>query len=213
MEWLAMPGDGWDAEAEPLCLRFINTVDWRTGTHPEERLHTYGDLLAWAESAGILTGEQAGSLAAQMEGEEGAAAALAGALALREALYRVFIAAMKQVAPAAGDLALVNAALREALAGLRLVVGEQGAGWAWAEEAGHRRLLWPVVLSAARLLTSGRLSRVRQCADDACGWLFLDLSRNGSRRWCSMKDCGNRAKARRHYRRRRTGGAPQGPGR
>lgn len=60
---------------------------------------------------------------------------------------------------------------------------------------------WPIVYSASQLLASNRLDRVRQCAGDDCGWLFLDTSRNHSRRWCDMADCGNRAKARRHYRR------------
>ena len=57
----------------------------------------------------------------------------------------------------------------------------------------------PIIKSAADLLVSPELKRVKQCADDACGWLFMDKSRNNSRRWCSMKDCGNRAKAHRHY--------------
>lgn len=63
---------------------------------------------------------------------------------------------------------------------------------------------WPIVYSAAKLLASSGLDRVRQCAGDDCGWLFLDTSRNHSRRWCDMADCGNRAKARRHYRRTRS---------
>jgi len=64
-------------------------------------------------------------------------------------------------------------------------------------------LLWPVARAATALLTSSDLARVRECADDACGWLFLDHSRNGSRRWCDMADCGNRAKARRYRERRK----------
>ncbi|MCB0153982.1 MAG: CGNR zinc finger domain-containing protein, partial [Anaerolineae bacterium] len=58
--------------------------------------------------------------------------------------------------------------------------------------------------SAAELLTSDRLNRVGQCAGESCGWLFLDTTRNHSRRWCEMEHCGNRAKAKRHYRRRTT---------
>ena len=65
-------------------------------------------------------------------------------------------------------------------------------------------MLWPIVESAAELLTSERRSRIGQCADDrGCGWLFLDATKNRSRRWCAMGDCGNRAKARRHYLRTR----------
>src|ERR671930_579256 len=74
-------------------------------------------------------------------------------------------------------------------------------GFAWVADD----VLAPVVWSAAELLTSGPLERVRECpGDDTCGWLFLDTSRNGSRRWCDMRTCGNRAKARRYYRRAST---------
>ena len=62
-------------------------------------------------------------------------------------------------------------------------------------------ILWRILWEAADLLTSDRLAQVKLCAGEDCGWLFLDASRNQSRRWCSMSDCGNRAKAKRYYRR------------
>ena len=64
-------------------------------------------------------------------------------------------------------------------------------------------LIWPVAKSAADLLTSERLERVRECAGGTCGWLFIDASKNHSRRWCDMRDCGNAAKAKRHYHKKR----------
>ena len=71
---------------------------------------------------------------------------------------------------------------------------------------GFDRILWPVARSAGELLISDKLDRVRQCADDrGCGYLFVDTSRNRSRRWCSMESCGNRAKAHRHYQRQQKG--------
>ena len=87
----------------------------------------------------------------------------------------------------------------------RDALSARDGGFAWAAGAPGtplRRPLWPVLWSAADLLTSDRLARVRSCGDPRCGWLFLDTSRNRSRRWCDMADCGNRAKARRHYARR-----------
>ena len=90
----------------------------------------------------------------------------------------------------------------------QLVAVEGGYTWVWDE--GGRALdsmLWPVARSAADLLTSGELQAVRQCAGRACGWLFLDTSRNRTRRWCDMSVCGNRAKARRHHERLRSGAA------
>ena len=68
------------------------------------------------------------------------------------------------------------------------------------EERKLDQMLWPIIRSAAELLTSDKLDRVCECPGENCGWLFIDMSRNRSRRWCDMKDCGNRAKARRHYR-------------
>jgi predicted RNA-binding Zn ribbon-like protein len=87
-----------------------------------------------------------------------------------------------------------------------IVSTEEGLAWDWAcAEDALDRVLWPVVHDAAGLLTSQELKRVKKCADERCGWLFFDTSRNHSRRWCSMESCGNRAKARRHYERQRAG--------
>jgi predicted RNA-binding Zn ribbon-like protein len=104
----------------------------------------------------------------------------------------------------ADDLATFNSALSAALAQSQVIKTAEGFAWDWnAAEDALDRMLWPVMQDAADLLTSSALDRVGQCADDQCGWLFLDTSRNRSRKWCSMKDCGNRAKARRHYQRSR----------
>lgn len=131
------------------------------------------------------------------------------AIALRETLYRICVAVAGQRTPAANDIALLNAALAKAMARLQLVATEGDWRWAWADgEDALDRMLWPVVWSAAELLTSEARWRVRVCADEQCGWLFLDMSRNRSRRWCAMEDSGNRAKARRHYRRTRGTAAP-----
>ena len=75
--------------------------------------------------------------------------------------------------------------------------------WAWNDSDAPTSPLWPVLRSAADLLTSDELRLLRECAAETCTWLFLDRSRNHSRRWCAMQVCGHRAKARRHYRRKR----------
>ena len=189
-------------------LDFANTVDWHASEQPVEYLTSYAALVAWGQHVGILTDRQA----EQLLDEAGrrpteAEAILEQALVLREAIYRIF-AAISAGRPAEhSDLAVLNAELPRALARSRIIVSGDGYDWAWigAEEA-LDRMLWPVVRDAVDLLTSGDLARVGQCADDRCGWLFLDTSRNHSRRWCSMEDCGNRAKARRHYQRRRASG-------
>lgn len=186
-------------------LDFANTVNWRGTDEPIEYLTSYAALVAWGQHAGILNDRQAESLL----GEAGRRPAEADAIhlravALREAIYRTFAAISAGNPAEDGDLAVLNSELTRTLACSRIVPSGEGYTWDWsgAEDA-LDRLLWPVVHDAADLLTSGDLARVGQCADDRCGWLFLDNSRNHSRRWCSMEDCGNRAKARRHHRRSR----------
>ena len=107
---------------------------------------------------------------------------------------------------APADLAALNAALARAASRLRMVARPDRFEWAWAADSeALDRVLWPVVRSAADLLVSEEAAQVRRCAGDTCDWLLLDTSRNHTRRWCDMRDCGNRAKARRYYARRKAG--------
>ena len=124
--------------------------------------------------------------------------ALARALAVREALYRVFAAVARGRRPRPADLALVNEQVPSAF--VRSRIAPAGEGFVLKVEASPDDLsspLGPVVKSAIDLLTSGEIDRVRTCAADTCEWLFLDTTKNRTRRWCDMKVCGNRAKVRR----------------
>jgi len=189
-----------------LCLDFSNTVGGKRLREPVEKLRTWNDLVSWGRQAGALSDDLARRLDAEGQRRPGeAAAALRRAVDLREALFRIFRAAAEGAEPAAEDLELVNSALSRARSHERVIRAGGRYRLAFPEgEAGLDAVLWPVVRSAAELLTSDEVARVRICEAtrvDGCGWLFLDETRNGTRRWCSMKDCGNRAKARRHYRR------------
>jgi len=188
-----------------LSLDFVNTADWHASGHPVEFLTSYSDFVAWSQHVGILTDHRAQRLLKEVARRPvDANAVLERAIALREAIYRIFLAISHGRRPQAADLAIFNAELSGALAQSRIVSTAEGFTWDWAgAEEALDQMLWPVVHDAAGLLTSEELDRVGQCADDRCGWLFLDTSRNRSRRWCSMEDCGNRAKARRHYERKR----------
>jgi predicted RNA-binding Zn ribbon-like protein len=188
-----------------LSLDFVNTADWHASDHPVEFLTSYSDLVVWSQHVGILTDHQAQRLLKKAARRpEDANAVLERAIALREAIYRIFSAISRGGPPQAADLATFNAELSGALAQSRIVSTAEGFAWDWAgAEDTLDQMLWPVVHDAAGLLTSEELDRVGQCAADRCGWLFLDTSRNRSRRWCSMEDCGNRAKARRYYERKR----------
>ncbi len=191
-----------------LCLDFANTVSGSRTVRPTERLRSYGDLVSWSRQAGVVTDGQAERLLRQAgRRPSDAAAVLERAVALREAIYRVFSAVAAGRAPGPADLAGLNEALAGALARSRLVPAGGRFAWSWADdEAALDPMLGPVTRSAADLLTSDDLGLVRECASDDCTWLFMDTSRNRSRRWCDMRSCGNRAKARRHRERRRTDG-------
>jgi predicted RNA-binding Zn ribbon-like protein len=188
-----------------LCLDFANTVSLHGVDHPNERLTSYQDLLAWSRRAGIVDEREQAQLASV------AAARPADALDvfeqaynLRETIYRVFSAVAGGHPAASADLEQLNVVLREVMVHAELVQTGEGFSWGWApDENALDSILWPIVRSAAELLISGDLGRVRECSGDTCGWLFVDTSRNRSRRWCDMEDCGNRAKARRHYYRKR----------
>jgi predicted RNA-binding Zn ribbon-like protein len=184
-----------------LAIDFVNTVSGKRLLAPVERLHDYEDVLSWAEQIGIATPARTKALrrAARAHPRE-AELVFARAKELREALFRIFSALAAHERPAGADLELFNRELAEAFSHLR--VAESGGGFAWSfcEEEALESVLWPVARSAADVLMKDDPARVRMCeAPDGCGWLFYDETRNATRRWCSMKDCGNRAKARRHY--------------
>ena len=155
------------------------------------------------QQVGLLTPAEAGRLllAAALRPAD-AAATLAQAIDLREAIYRIFSAIAAGRTPAPADLALLNGWFAHGLGQLQVTQKGGSFGWQWhGVAAALEGLLWPVAHSAAELLISDELDRVKECADErGCGWLFLDTSRNRSRRWCSMESCGNLAKVRRHRR-------------
>jgi len=188
-----------------LCLNFANTVSSRTETPYREYLATYQDLITWSLHVDLLTDEDAedllGSAALR---PELATTVLERAITLREVIYRIFWAIADQRHPEQIDLDVLNTALHEALARLEVRSATEGFEWAWGvDEDSLDWMLWPIVRSAADLLTSDDVERVKKCAGETCDWLFLDTSKNRSRRWCMMGVCGSRAKSRRYYRRKK----------
>jgi predicted RNA-binding Zn ribbon-like protein len=178
----------------------------RLETQPVEGLAGYADLVAFGLQSGALDAAAAGELLQEAtRSPEAAHVVWERALVLREALFEVFSALAAGGAPPAASLEAFNRELPEALAHLRIEVTPEGCRWRWEnQDGGLARVLWPVLRSAADLLASpAALATVRFCASETCAWLFVDKSRNRSRRWCDMKVCGNRDKVRRHYRRAR----------
>jgi predicted RNA-binding Zn ribbon-like protein len=189
-----------------LCLLFANTVEGPISDRPLDFLGGHAELARWGWHAGVLEEGEAERLAAAAERDpEAAAAAFRRAMALRDAIDRLFRAVAHGEPPDEGHLATVGREYAAGVASARLAPAGGGYDWSWAGRPDDlARPLWPVARSAVELLTDGDLRRVRECpgAGD-CGWLFYDTSRNGSRRWCSMEGCGSRVKMRRHYARHR----------
>ena len=185
-----------DLDAGVDCLAFANTLDARHGPEPAEGLKRYDDLVAFTQQIGQLSISRANDLRLLAErNPDQAEDVLRRAKQLRETIYRIFSAVAADTTPDSDDLDLLNTELHEAMAHTRLVPAEDGFDWTWPDEPlALERAIWPIVRSAAELLVSGEIGRIRECAASDCGWLFFDESRNRSRRWCSMQTCGNRAK-------------------
>lgn len=208
----------WKLVAGAPCLDFVNTVGGRV-PDPEakcsggvrvmrESLDGYDDLLRWAGFASLASGRELDRLRElAAEDPRRAAAVHARAVAFREALYRIGAAAVQGRQATACDTSWLDQEWHAARDAQRISIrGGAQAGKvtiAWQEEPRLDRLLWPLALDAVELFTSGRLDRLKQCPGEDCGWLFLDTSRNGSRQWCDMRDCGNIAKVRRFRQRLR----------
>ncbi|WP_077324829.1 CGNR zinc finger domain-containing protein [Virgibacillus siamensis] len=186
-----------------LCLDFANTVSWHDSSEKSEELLTsYEKLVNWSVHANILKKQQSLSLLKKAERQPSEAKeVLQQAIELRESIYRIFSLVVNNETPASEDLSILNEALSNAYGMIRVVPGENNFSLEFLNcEEQLDGMLPPIVQSAIDILISEKeLSRVKKCEGDPCGWLFLDTSRNRSRRWCSMADCGNRAKAKRFY--------------
>lgn len=186
------------ATTDALCLNFANTLAWRGRSQPVEALQTPDDLLAWADNEAGVDPDLVRACAEAWPPEQG----LQIAIAIRETIYRLFAAtAASSGSPQLDHVAELNQWIATAPARKQLT--DDGRRWRFEASPSVLALLAPVLWSSGDLLTGGRLSRLRACANPQCRWLFLDDSKAGTRRWCSMSACGNRAKAHRHYQRRK----------
>ena len=189
-----------------LCLDFINTLTYRGSANPEEHLPDFESLLGWAEQAGLPPGEADQAREIANSQPELASQAYLSAIELRERLFRLLSASAFGRRPEEQDLQAFNLVLGMTLAHAKLIPGTEAYRWSWSAQQADllNRTWWLVVRVAAELLTSPELlDRLGQCADPECGWLFLDTSRNHTRKWCDINDCGNRAKQRRFQSKKR----------
>jgi predicted RNA-binding Zn ribbon-like protein len=180
------------------ALDLVNTLDWRFRDNgPEELLPSYNDLLRFSAQSELLTVKQVRQIV-RTTTESAAADALVACRELREAAADVLYAAVDDRTPVASQIKLLDRFFKEAREHQRLAWCGSRLVWEWpASECCAELPFWTLSLSTARLLTSGDMNRLRACEKPDCRWLFLDTSKNHTRRWCDMKICGNRMKARR----------------
>jgi len=189
----------YELKAGHPALDFVNTLDDRfAAAGPSERIATYRDLLRFSMQAGLLPAVQAQLL--ERFGDSAAAQrALQSARSLREALARVLYGLLEGREPDASALAQLERHFKVAQRHRTLQAADAATlAWTWSAAAGRAALpVWLLAERAAELLLAPTLRQLRACEADTCRWLFLDTSKSHTRRWCDMKVCGNRMKARR----------------
>jgi predicted RNA-binding Zn ribbon-like protein len=174
-----------------LALDFANTVHSVGEEYPQDDLRSYEDLMLWAQAANLKGSKD--------RGED--ASALALFKDLREVIYEIFSAVSGGRNAGAETLARFNGHLQRAISTAQICRADGNYSLRSASRSLNHRLQFEITRAAAELLLSDKLDHIRQCAGDTCTWLFLDTSRNGTRKWCEMQACGNRAKIRRFRKR------------
>lgn len=190
------------------CLDFANTVDNRGSANATELIPTYAHLAQFAKQCGVFPPDEINEIESLVRGApQVAELEPAGPIRLRELIFEIFSGVAHNKAPAPARLAEFNQFVKEAAHYRTLVAQENGFRWKWVDYKREFKVLWfPFAWEAANLLASDDLKFVRECASPGCAWLFLDKSKSHSRRWCDMKVCGNRSKARKFYQRSKAQG-------
>ena len=183
-----------------MCLDFCNSGQSARDPSGTEWIAGFSELVDWLEAAEAITRGQAARLRRAAAASPRAAAQVWGrAIKLREALFRVLNARAEGGAIAREDLSIIEAEHARAVSFARLAW--TGDGYSWSLDPSAESLdaaLQPLVESAVSLLTSAKIERLRRCGNSTCYWLFIDETKNHSRRWCEMASCGNIVKVRRH---------------
>jgi predicted RNA-binding Zn ribbon-like protein len=181
----------------------VNTASGRGGPRSQDHLRDPEHVVAWARHAGILGDAEARTLRRQIARPRVAGELLRCTRELRDLLYAVGTALTAGTTPRSVLLERLARIHAHALGHARLAPAGAGFAWRWdMARAPIEAVLGPIALSAIDVVTSAERTRIKQCAGDHCGWLFLDATKNNRRRWCEMEVCGNRAKQKRLRNRR-----------
>lgn len=180
-----------------LALDFANTAGARDTAAPIEHLMAPTDVVAWATHAGSLDTEGAKRASAAIGTDrEAARRVLRHAVQLRDAIYAAGAAIAHGNPPPAVDLKTLKDVAQRAMGAAELVPRAAGGyGLDFSQAPIEAAVLGPIAWSAIDLLATTPFERIKQCPAHDCGWLFLDTSKNNTRRWCDMATCGNRSKA------------------
>jgi predicted RNA-binding Zn ribbon-like protein len=195
----------WDLDAGHPALNFVNTLEWRGSSSPNDLLMEISNFIEWALAAELVDAGGANAIRVHVKKHPRVSQqSFKRIVAARELFYRIFSSIAQDDEPIESDLLGFNKILSDANSQVKLVKQSGSYQWSWEYDAlSLDVVLWMLARAAAELLTSSDIQRLGECADDrGCAYIFIDVSRNHSRRWCSMEGCGNRAKAQRHYRRK-----------
>jgi predicted RNA-binding Zn ribbon-like protein len=199
-------GMSWSFDAGHLALDFVNTLEWRGRDPSHETLHDYTDVIEWAHQGHIFTESEVDQLISKAPPKSNQLEiALQRVRQLREGLYRIFSNLAAGIPPDSSDLELLQNTIVDTMNHSSLEWKEDGLAWVWRSvDKPVDRVLWMIAQDALDLLSDDLIDRIGECADDrGCAYLFIDMTRNHSRKWCSMDSCGNRAKAKKHYERKK----------
>jgi predicted RNA-binding Zn ribbon-like protein len=181
------------------ALELVNTLDMRFSAQTVDLIPTYKDLLRLTTQLQLLTPEQARKLGRTVGGEK-ARRVLASTAELREALAKMLYGRIDGTRRPAGQLRVLEQQFHAAAQHRQLLAGQAHLEWSWSGVERQAEIpLWMLAQAASDLLVSSDAELIKDCGDPTCRWLFLDVSKNHTRRWCDMKTCGNRMKARRHH--------------
>ena len=192
------PAHAFELVGASIAADFANTLSGSRAHPSTDHVERYADLVAFAQQSGVVSTARAKRLVARAERHPQLATEIhRRGIALREAIWRAFDRIAHDREPDRADLSLISAETSDAFARASIVREGSDYNWSWEDTDDLARVLWPIARGATEVITSPtERARIRECASDTCAWVFVDRTKNHSRRWCDMAGCGNRAKGR-----------------
>jgi predicted RNA-binding Zn ribbon-like protein len=182
---------------EEICFDFVNTISWPETEREHDWLHSAENFIKWASSTGIINKRQA--LKMQSQSNAALNQQMKEVFSIRKELYLILTAFAFEKKTDASVIRKLDILFHKIVKTRHIDTGN--CEWVWDEPATLPEVLNPVIWNAVYVITELDHSRIKHC--DTCNWLFYDKTKNKSRRWCDMDDCGSRDKALRYYHRKK----------